>query len=154
MTYVSLKIIFQLEPAGTFFFLYARRVHLGSGFHLVTEIFMDSVKKVQDRLFKRASASTESVPEKDAGLTIKIPVHPPTSPNPNPNPPPKIAKPTESPPKDDDEVDTRSFRERLAAELGENYKGAERYRLAQDEARERHWKRWGPYLSDRQWVRV
>ena len=45
------------------------------------------------------------------------------------------------------------YRERLAEKLGDKYKGAEKYRLEQDEARERHWKRWGPYLSDRQWVR-
>jgi hypothetical protein len=36
--------------------------------------------------------------------------------------------------------------------LGSDYHGVERYRLEQDEARERHWKRWGPYLSDRQWA--
>lgn len=46
------------------------------------------------------------------------------------------------------------FRERLAQKLGDKYKGAEKYRLEQDNNREKHWKRWGPYLSDRQWVRV
>lgn len=44
------------------------------------------------------------------------------------------------------------FRQRLAEKLGVEYKGAERYRLQQDDKREKHWKRWGPYLSDRQWV--
>jgi len=44
------------------------------------------------------------------------------------------------------------FRQRLAERLGKEYKGAERYRLIQDDKREKHWKRWGPYLSDRQWV--
>lgn len=44
------------------------------------------------------------------------------------------------------------FRQRLAEKLGTEYKGAERYRLQQDDQREKHWKRWGPYLSDRQWV--
>ncbi|KIY50404.1 hypothetical protein FISHEDRAFT_39502 [Fistulina hepatica ATCC 64428] len=38
--------------------------------------------------------------------------------------------------------------------LGDDYRGAERYRLVQDGQRERHWKRWGPYLSDRQWATV
>ena len=31
---------------------------------------------------------------------------------------------------------------------------AEELRLAQDDRRERHWKRWGPYLSERQWGTV
>jgi hypothetical protein len=32
--------------------------------------------------------------------------------------------------------------------------GAERRRLEEDAARERHWKRWGPYLAERQWATV
>ncbi len=32
--------------------------------------------------------------------------------------------------------------------------GAEKARLAEDAARERHWKRWGPYLAERQWGTV
>jgi hypothetical protein len=32
--------------------------------------------------------------------------------------------------------------------------GAEKARLAEDAARERHWKRWGPYLAERQWATV
>jgi hypothetical protein len=53
----------------------------------------------------------------------------------------------------DEEVDGGvSFRQRLAEKLGTEYNGAERYRLQQDDRREKHWKRWGPYLSDRQWV--
>src|ERR1044072_1623655 len=31
---------------------------------------------------------------------------------------------------------------------------AERERLAEDSRRERNWKRWGPYLSERQWGTV
>ena len=31
---------------------------------------------------------------------------------------------------------------------------AERRRLAEDHAREKHWKRWGPYLAERQWATV
>jgi hypothetical protein len=46
----------------------------------------------------------------------------------------------------------KSYRQRLAEALGTVYKGAEKYRLQQDDLREKHWKRWGPYLSDRQWV--
>jgi len=32
--------------------------------------------------------------------------------------------------------------------------GAEEERLAQDARRKRNWKRWGPYLSERQWGTV
>jgi hypothetical protein len=32
--------------------------------------------------------------------------------------------------------------------------GAELRRLAEDASRERHWKRWGPYLAERQWATV
>jgi len=31
---------------------------------------------------------------------------------------------------------------------------AERIRLAEDEARTKNWKRWGPYLAERQWATV
>jgi hypothetical protein len=31
---------------------------------------------------------------------------------------------------------------------------AEELRLTQDTAREKNWKRWGPYLSERQWATV
>ena len=30
----------------------------------------------------------------------------------------------------------------------------EQLRLAEDERREKNWKRWGPYLSERQWGTV
>ena len=32
--------------------------------------------------------------------------------------------------------------------------GAERARLAEDAARAKNWKRWGPYLAERQWGTV
>ena len=53
----------------------------------------------------------------------------------------------------EENADTRPFRQRIAEQLGPEYHGAERLRLDQDCRKERHWKRWGPYLSDRQWVR-
>ncbi len=34
------------------------------------------------------------------------------------------------------------------------FRGAEAERLAQDERRDKNWKRWGPYLSERQWATV
>lgn len=108
----------------------------------------DYVKKVQEKLF-RGGVQDEPQPSQERGepgLTINIPKPPPT-----PAPPPKLAKQSEGSPKNADD-DPLSYRERLAKELGEKYNGAERYRLLQDGKRERHWKRWGPYLSDRQWV--
>ena len=32
--------------------------------------------------------------------------------------------------------------------------GAEGQRLQEDAARQKNWKRWGPYLSERQWATV
>ncbi|KZT19920.1 hypothetical protein NEOLEDRAFT_1245578 [Neolentinus lepideus HHB14362 ss-1] len=55
------------------------------------------------------------------------------------------------------ERETRPYKarlmEKLAAEDAE-YTGVERYRLEQDGRKEKHWKKWGPYLSDRQWATV
>ncbi|KDQ21406.1 hypothetical protein BOTBODRAFT_182745 [Botryobasidium botryosum FD-172 SS1] len=47
-----------------------------------------------------------------------------------------------------------TYRERLGARLGSSYTTVEQYRLEQDEAKARHWKRWGPYVSERQWATV
>ena len=52
----------------------------------------------------------------------------------------------------EDEHPISAYSTKLKAELGGDYQGVERYRLEQDDSRERHWKRWGPYLSERQWV--
>lgn len=100
-----------------------------------------------------------------SGLTVIIP-----GPKPAPTPPPRKTTSDPSPKAigsgaegepdggDVDDEYTREqgagvpFRQRLAERLGAEYKGAERYRLRQDDKREKHWKRWGPYLSDRQWV--
>ncbi|MCA1850591.1 MAG: glucosidase, partial [Acidobacteria bacterium] len=40
------------------------------------------------------------------------------------------------------------------AEKAGKAEGAERRRLAEDARREKNWKRWGPYLSERQWGTV
>ncbi|KAF7303608.1 Glycoside hydrolase family 63 protein [Mycena indigotica] len=112
----------------------------------------DSVKKVQGKLFGRSSqpdapAPLESVPTPP--LTIDIP-KPLSSSQPTlPPKPTKTSTQSQYP-----EEDKKTWRERLAAKLGADYKGAERYRLLQDENSERHWKRWGPYVSDRQWATV
>jgi hypothetical protein len=95
----------------------------------------------------------EPRPASDNPLTIKIPP-PPLAPAPTPRPKLKDSRDnkTDSSPKEEDARDSRSFRERLVEQLGTEYHGAERYRLVQDDAKELHWKRWGPYVSDRQWV--
>ena len=120
-----------------------------------------SVKKMQDRLFGRNQTPLQSddtgaddPADPPAPLSINIP-----KPQPTPTYPARRA--TDSSPKQDaaentftqaTEAERRPYRERLAQQLGDEYKGAEKYRLREDDERRKHWKRWGPYLSDRQWV--
>lgn len=126
----------------------------------------NSAKTVQDKLFGRKQTSP-TVPDDTSlqnrvdprsPLTINIPKLPATPTYP-------ARKTTDSSPKRDaadntfnqatepSMPQTRPYRERLAQQLGDEYKGAEKYRLMEDDKRTKHWKRWGPYLSDRQWVR-
>lgn len=37
-------------------------------------------------------------------------------------------------------------------QLGPRFRSVEEYRLDQSDKYEVHWKRWGPYVSERQWV--
>ncbi|SJK97239.1 related to glucosidase I [Armillaria ostoyae] len=111
----------------------------------------DSIKKVQDKLFRGGSSeAVQQSLEREPGLTINIP-KPMSSPS---QPPPKLFKAPEPTPKNGEDAEQASYRERLASKLGAEYRGTERYRLLQDANKERHWKRWGPYLSDRQWATV
>lgn len=121
----------------------------------------DAVKKVQEKLFRGGTNPNDDIdnglPRSEPGLTINIPVAPNTPTQPTAAAPPKSTKPTDPSPNSDQvdprpQQDDRSYRERLASRLGAEYQGVERYRLEQDQKRERHWKRWGPYVSDRQWV--
>jgi len=114
----------------------------------------DAVKRVQEKLFRGGSSTPDaSQPASPSpALTINIPKPPST-----PTPPPKREKQSDSSPKvpqAEETTNPRPYRERLASTLGGEYKGVEKYRLLQDEKKERHWKKWGPYLSDRQWVSV
>ncbi|KAL1710615.1 Six-hairpin glycosidase-like protein [Schizophyllum commune] len=111
----------------------------------------NAVKKVQDKLFRGGSGDGASSGENAPPLTINIPKS--ANPQPLPNVP---TKQTDTTPGADETIDgnARPYRERLMEKLGEEYPGAERFRLLQDENKERHWKRWGPYLSDRQWATV
>ncbi|RDX44838.1 hypothetical protein OH76DRAFT_1537733 [Lentinus brumalis] len=91
----------------------------------------------------------------DRNLNINIPNPVLTDSSQNGPVPPKMTKTdTNTTNRDDEDVDGRPFRVRLADKLGPDYHGTERFRLEQDDKRERHWKRWGPYLSDRQWATV
>lgn len=108
----------------------------------------ESIKKVQGKLFRGEGIQRSQQPESrgSPGLAIHIPhtVPPPST----PNPPPKLSKFTS----DGSPKDGRSYRDRVLEALAGDYHGVERYRLLQDEKKERHWKKWGPYLSERQWV--
>jgi hypothetical protein len=120
-----------------------------------------SVKKVQDKLFGRTQTPGDTALQGTGGvdppsLTINIP-KPEATPTVYP-----ARKNTDSSPKQDAGEDTfiqatesirRPYRERLAQQVGDDYNGAEKYRLREDDERKKHWKKWGPYLSDRQWVR-
>ncbi|ESK97413.1 glycoside hydrolase family 63 protein [Moniliophthora roreri MCA 2997] len=122
----------------------------------------DAVKRVQEKIFGKSTPaeSIDGLPYTDRSeppLKIDIPKPPP--PTASPIPPPKAPKQSDQSPAAGEAAaapveDIPPWRVRLASKLGAEYKGAERYRLDQDEKRERHWKRWGPYLSDRQWATV
>ena len=130
---------------------------------------VSAVQKIQDKLFGKSttaqstpidanidqqqlSSSSERV-DPSSSLSINIPK---ANSSTNLEPPKKSSK-LGSEDDDGPEATTpplRTYRERLIERLGDKYKGVEKYRLEQDDKRERHWKRWGPYLSDRQWVSV
>lgn len=112
-----------------------------------------SVKAIQEKLFRGGDDSNgpglSDSDSRDNRLTIQIP-KPAASKS---EPPPKASKTSPRGPNvSDGGTIQESYRQRLNDSLGVNYTGAERHRLQQDDARLRHWKRWGPYLSDRQWV--
>ncbi|KAF8329329.1 hypothetical protein F5887DRAFT_1184030 [Amanita rubescens] len=118
-----------------------------------------AVKKMQEKIFRRGESTPESEPELNdrsdsPALTISIPNKIPFPTQAQAQAPPKL-KPTDGAAKATAEAEQpRSHRQRLAEALGAAYKGAEKHRLQQDDDREKHWKRWGPYLSDRQWATV
>jgi hypothetical protein len=61
---------------------------------------------------------------------------------------------TNTPNQEPQQQQRESYRQRLLNKLGTRYASVEEYRLDQDRDRVRHWKRWGPYLSERQWATV
>jgi hypothetical protein len=113
----------------------------------------ESVKKVQEILFRggRSNSGPSTSPQNSAPESPALTIQIPDSIAPR-------SKSTQLKPHkrstDDlhDQKKTETHRAALRAQLKENYHGAERYRLEQDKKREKHWKKWGPYVSDRQWV--
>lgn len=113
-----------------------------------------SAKKLQNKIFGTSSSSSSNLKPSpsDPGLTINIPKQPLATPNVGHTQ--HKAGPT-TPKEGADkgsETTTKKYRERVAAELKSEYESVERHRLLQDERKERHWKKWGPYLAERQWV--
>ena len=112
-----------------------------------------NVRNIQQKLFRSEPLASQSIsdpPKPDNPLTISIPK---TATPPPANPPPKLGKPPESNTRPTSDENGGLYRDRLGRSLGSAYKTVEHHRLDQDGRRERHWKRWGPYVSDRQWVR-
>lgn len=111
-----------------------------------------TARQLQAKLFSAAAnASSSSLNDRSEtpdALKISIPTQAASaSHRPAPKAEPKI-------PKKEPKIDTRPLRERLIAEIGTEYQSVEQYRLEQDAKKEHHWKRWGPYLAERQWATV
>jgi hypothetical protein len=114
-----------------------------------------SAKEIRNKIFSQASGAAEggNPSATDQGLTIDIPK--PVSAPVAPVPLPKTNKPkVEDETEPEVQADSRSYRQKLLDALGTSYTSVENYRLEQDGRKERHWKRWGPYLAERQWVRT
>lgn len=122
---------------------------------------MKSVKNIQAKVFggqdlSNGSAAT-SQPSDGPQLSISIP-KPPSFKSTPPKPPPqneqRVPLKHKASNGDIGRKSEGTYREHLLKKLGTKYDGVERYRLEQDEEKKKHWKRWGPYLSERQWVRI
>lgn len=114
---------------------------------------MSSTKRIQGKLFRGESGGDDgSDPAKAGSLTIDIPSNTLQTKSIQPL---KTFKLTEGAEADNNAPEDRytiPYRDRLLRRIGNEYRGVERYRLEADRKKEVHWKRWGPYLSDRQWV--
>lgn len=115
-----------------------------------------SAKKLQNKIFGTSSSASSGLKASpsDPGLTINIPKPPPSAPNVSHKPHIPGAAATTPTARAGNEPPTTSgrYRDKIVTRLQSEYQSVERYRLLQDERKERHWKKWGPYLSERQWV--
>ena len=118
---------------------------------------MSSTKRIQGKLFRGESGNDGGDGfdlAKTGSLTIDIPSNTLQTKSVQPL---KTSKLPEQAQANNDVPEGRytiPYRDRLLRRIGNEYCGAERYRLEADRKKEVHWKRWGPYLSDRQWVRL
>jgi hypothetical protein len=114
-----------------------------------------SAKNLQNKIFGTPSSSSSALKPSpsDPGLTINIPKQQPAALNVSHTQHPKPG-PTTPVTKGDKEsaISPKKYRDKVAIELGSEYESVERYRLLQDERKDRHWKKWGPYLAERQWA--
>ncbi|KAI5123649.1 hypothetical protein M0805_001682 [Coniferiporia weirii] len=121
---------------------------------------MSTAKNIQAKVFgsqdsspnnARSPTQATSPPSDPPSLSIHIPKPPPLQFKQKPvqDSPPLKQKVTNGAVRK-----STTFKERLLKILGTRYDGVERYRLEEDEKKEKHWKRWGPYLSERQWATV
>ena len=120
---------------------------------------MSTAKSIQARVFGGQESSGTNGRQSPAPLATDLSIQIPKPKLNRPGPGKVALDPAPSKPKKKkDEArskvppDSRPYRERLVEKLGTQYDGVERHRLEQDLNKERHWKRWGPYLSERQWV--
>lgn len=114
---------------------------------------MSSAKNLQNKIFGTSSSSAASLKpsQSDLGLTINIPRPIPSATNLN-QPRQKSSETPTVPGAEKSATSPHRYRDKVVTQLQSDYESVERYRLLQDERKERHWKRWGPYLSERQWV--
>ena len=124
---------------------------------------MSTAKEIQAKVFRGQGSSPSSTRSPTPGVTppssespslsIRIPktTPPPSSKDNNGSSKAKI-QPRSSLSSTEKSRQSTTFQERLLKKLGTRYDGVERYRLEEDERKDKHWKRWGPYLSERQWA--
>lgn len=116
---------------------------------------MSTAKEIRNKIFSQSAGNgaEPNVQPSTEGLTIDIP-KPALAPVAL-APLPKVTKPKpEEVEETEGKEDTRSHRQKVLDLLGTSYTSVENYRLEQDARKEQHWKRWGPYLAERQWVRI
>jgi hypothetical protein len=118
---------------------------------------MSRAEQIRGKLFGGVNSNgdkpaDESIARSSSEVPLSIHIPKPQAPI-QQNPPQRKETKSDPSPKPEVTKDSRLFRERLVETLGTNYRGAERHRLVQDSNKDLHWKRWGPYVSDRQWVR-
>ncbi|ODN78976.1 hypothetical protein L202_04489 [Cryptococcus amylolentus CBS 6039] len=134
---------------------------------------MSNAKKLQNKLFSATKPAQDSPEQADSGTSTPVPaeslkINIPAPPGAQANLPKRPSSQQgqdaneATTPKGGSDTDTpgtqgqehKSLRDRLHAQLGPKYHSVEEHRLQQSDKYEVHWKRWGPYVSERQWATV